>query len=336
MIALKHIAASAALALLAGCGGAGAIAGGGILKSGLAAGGNVTGIIAAPSPNGTVQIPFRLVRPAGDGPFPAVVVMHDCSGLGPHSSGSPLRWARKLVAAGYVVMIPDSFTPRGFPDGVCTNNRAQAASPFVRSGDALAALAYLRSLPYVDGDHIGLMGGSHGGSTTLATMVDRGADPQAGSQRSFASPDAVSGFAETARGFAAAIAFYPGCGFSYGQWRIARRSEPDRLTLEFDGVYKPAAPLLILIGEKDDWTPAAYCQKLAEAAQGAGYAVSIKIYPGALHAFDSNYKVTYNPDRNNANKPGGRGATTGGDPAAWADAEQQVAEFFGRYLKSAD
>jgi dienelactone hydrolase len=336
MIALSRIAAGAALAVLAGCGSAGNIAASGIIRSGLSGGGNVMGSIAVPSPNGTVQIPFRLVRPAGDAPLPAVVVMHDCSGLGPHSSGSPLRWARKLIASGYVVMIPDSFTPRGFPDGVCTNDRAQAASAFVRSGDALAALAYLRALPYVDGDHIGLMGGSHGGSTTLATMLDRGVDPQAGSQRSFASPDAVSGFAETARGFAAAIAFYPGCGFSYGQWRATRRSEPDRLILDFAGVCKPAAPLLILIGEKDDWTPAAYCQKLADAAQGAGYPVSIKVYPGALHAFDSNFKVTYNPDRHNANKPGGRGATTGGDPIAWADAEKQVAAFFVRYLKGAD
>jgi dienelactone hydrolase len=319
MIALRHIAAGAALALLAGCGGAGNIAASGILRSGLAAGGNVTGSIAAPAPDGAVQLPFRLLRPAGDGPFPAIVVLHDCSGLGPHASGSPLRWARKLVASGYVVMIPDSFTPRGFPDGVCTNKHAQAVRPFVRSGDALAALAHLRGLPYVDGAHIGLMGGSHGGSTTLATMVDRG-DAQAGS----------------GRGFAAAIALYPACGFSYGQWRVARRIEPDRLILDFSGVYKPVAPLLILIGEDDDWTPAAYCQKLADAAQGAGYPVSIKVYSGALHAFDSNFKLTYNPDRNHLNKPDGRGATTGGDPIAWADAEKQVAAFFGRYLKGAD
>jgi dienelactone hydrolase len=316
MIALRQIAAGAALALLAGCGGVGNIAASGLIRSGLAAGGNVTGSIATPSPNGTVQVPFRLLRPTGDGPFPAIVIVHDCSGLGPRASGWPLRWARKLVAGGYVVIIPDSFTPRGFPDGVCTNDRAQAASPFVRSGDALAALAYLRDLPYVDGAHIGLMGGSHGGSTTLATMVDRGADPHAG--------------------FAAAIAFYPACGVTYGQWRVTRRIEPERLILDFAGAYKPVAPLLILIGEKDDWTLAAYCQSLADVAQGAGYPVSIKVYPGALHSFDSNSKVTYNPDRNNPNKPGGRGATTGGDPIAWADAEQQVAAFFGHYLKSAD
>jgi len=38
--------------------------------------------------------------------------------------------------------------------------------------------------------------------------------------------------------------------------------------------------VLILIGEKDDWTPAAPCRALTEAAQQAGHPVTIKIYPG--------------------------------------------------------
>ena len=37
--------------------------------------------------------------------------------------------------------------------------------------------------------------------------------------------------------------------------------------------------------------------------------------------------------RVNANAPGGRGATTGGDPAAWADSIREVIAFFGRYLR---
>ena len=35
------------------------------------------------------QIPVTLLKPDGPGPFPAVVIMHDCSGLGPRSSGAP-------------------------------------------------------------------------------------------------------------------------------------------------------------------------------------------------------------------------------------------------------
>jgi len=44
------------------------------------------------------QMPVTVSKPDGPGPFAAVVVMHDCSGLGPRSSGAPGRWAKELVA----------------------------------------------------------------------------------------------------------------------------------------------------------------------------------------------------------------------------------------------
>jgi dienelactone hydrolase len=313
MTVLRRCAVASMLPLLAGCGGAGAVAASGAAKQAIATSGTVDGSFPVETLNGTTEIPFRILKPAGAGPFPAVVMMHDCSGLGSRSSGSPLRWARKLVPQGYVVIIPDSFTPRGFPDGVCTTSQSQAASPYVRARDAFAALAYLRSQPYVGNSPVAVMGGSHGGSTTLATDVDQGGN--------------------TSAGFAAAIALYPGCGANYGAWHATHSAGRGGPGLSSSGSYKPAAPLLILIGEKDDWTPASYCQSLAEAAQLAGSPVTLKIYPGAMHSFDSNAPVRYNPERHNPNKPDGHGATTGGDPAAWADAETQVAAFLAKYLK---
>src|SRR5919108_5859102 len=74
------------------------------------------------APNGALeQLPATVSKPDGPGPFPAVVIMHDCSGLGPRSSGAPDRWARELMGRGYVILIPDSFTTRGHAGGVCTN-----------------------------------------------------------------------------------------------------------------------------------------------------------------------------------------------------------------------
>ena len=99
------------------------------------------------------------------------------------------------------------------------------------------------------------------------------------------------------------------------------------------GTYAPMAPLLILVGAADDWTPAEHCRVLAERAAAAGFPVSIKIYPGANHSFDNTSPVRYVANRNNENKPGGKGATTGGDPAAWADAIKQVTAFFAAHLK---
>jgi dienelactone hydrolase len=264
------------------------------------------------------DLPTELYRPEGAGPFPAIVIMHDCSGLGPRSSGTPARWAQFLATQGYVVALPDSFTPRGFPGGVCTapnGNSTPKVNPLPRAYDAYATLAYLRRQPFVDGAHSGVMGGSHGGATTLA--VDT------------AAPLAQ----DRMQGFAAAIALYPGCGARYGNWNVRREAGDHGRVVEYFGTYQPLAPLLILVGEKDDWTPAEQCRVLAERAQAAGYPVTIKIYPGAYHAFDGTSPQRFIAERRNANAPNGRGATTGGDPAAWKDAMLQVSAFFARYLK---
>ena len=239
------------------------------------------------------SIPIKVEKPQGPGPFPAIVILHDCSGLGPRSSGSPARWAKVLLEQGYVVAIPDSFSTRGHAGGVCVNASASRneVAPVRRVPDVYEALAHLRALPYVDGKRIGVMGGSHGGATTLATM-------------SRATPD----------GFVAAVALYPSC-----------RRWVDSL--------KPAAPLLILVGELDDWTPAQPCVRLAENAHRAGSPVSIKVYPGAHHSFDSANPVRYLEARVNENAPDGRGATTGGNPEAWADSIREVTAFFARNVR---
>jgi dienelactone hydrolase len=274
--------------------------------------------------NGIPQdLPAALYKPAGDGPFPAIVIMHDCSGLGPRSSGAPARWAQLLATEGYVVILPDSFSPRGFPQGVCTapaGNSTPTVNPLPRAYDAFATLAYLRQQPFVDGAHIGVMGGSHGGSTTLTidSMPPRAAAPLT---------------QDKLQGFAAAIALYPGCGARYGNWNVRRESGDHGAITDYIGTYQPVAPLLILVGEKDDWTPAEPCRVMTERAQAAGYPVSIKIYPGAHHAFDGTSPERYVADRRNSNSSTGRGATTGGNQPAWNDAIQQVTAFFGGYLK---
>jgi dienelactone hydrolase len=265
---------------------------------------------------------MTILKPEGPGPFPAVVIMHDCSGLGPRSSGAPMRWARELVDKGYVIVLPDSFTSRGHAGGVCTNpspSRNEVA-PVRRARDAYAALAYLRTLPYVDGSRVAIMGGSHGGSTTLASVVapEREKEPLAQEKRA---------------GFAAAVALYPGCAARLGAWRTVRQSSGDASTITYVGIYKPVAPLLILIGEDDDWTPAEPCRKLTEIARQAGYPVSIKVYPGAHHSFDSYNPVRYDPARVNGNSPTGRGATTGGNPKAWDDSVREVIAFFAEQLQ---
>lgn len=78
-----------------------------LLVSYLAGCSSTTAGLSIGTTNGTgesEQIPAKLFKPDGAGEFPAVVIMHDCSGLGPRSSGAPERWAKELLTYGYVVL----------------------------------------------------------------------------------------------------------------------------------------------------------------------------------------------------------------------------------------
>jgi dienelactone hydrolase len=60
--------------------------------------------------------------------------------------------------------------------------------------------------------------------------------------------------------------------------------------------------------------------------------VTLKIYPGAHHSFDSDRPVRFIAARINPASASGRGATTGGNAAAWKDSIEEVTRFFGRNL----
>jgi dienelactone hydrolase len=68
--------------------------------------------------------------------------------------------------------------------------------------------------------------------------------------------------------FAAAVAFYPGCRGLVRQKR-----------------WRPRLPLLIQIGEADDWTPVEQCQLLL--AKVGKDRVKMDVYPNAYHDFDT-------------------------------------------------
>ena len=245
-----------------------------------------------------VMLDALMFRPSGAGPFPAIVLLHGCSGFlsaGGYVTASYRSWAERLAERGYVALLPDSFNPRGHRS-ICDQQKRAILVARERVDDAYAARNWLRGQSYVDGHRIGLMGWSNGGSGTLHAV--RASQP--------------------GRGFRAAVAFYPGCG------ALARARPP----------YAPYAPLLLLAGEADDWTPAAPCMDLVRAARAQGADAGIVTYPGAHHSFDRiNSPVRFRPDVRNPNRPGGRGATAGEHPQAREDATRRALEFFARHLK---
>jgi len=132
-----------------------------------------------------------LRKPNGDGPFPAVVMLHGCSGLETIKKYLDI-WAQRFASWGYVSLMVDSFGPRG-ESNICSNDRISLIPPQRRAQDAHDAKSYLTGLSFVNRNQIAIMGWSHGGWTILHA-IDEGAYIQ-----------------NRGDPFRLAIAFYPYC-----------------------------------------------------------------------------------------------------------------------------
>ena len=92
--------------------------------------------------------------PEGDGPFPAVVLLHTCGGLQRHVTKD---WPDFLTGLGYAVLTVDSYGPRSVSR--CTQLRANKV---LQAEDAFGALDHLAKLPSIDATRVGIMGYSTG------------------------------------------------------------------------------------------------------------------------------------------------------------------------------
>ena len=229
---------------------------------------------------------------------PAVVLLHGCGGPYDRAGMVATRMvdaARLLNEHGLHALVVDSLTPRGERE-LCTQRIGQRnVTQANRRLDALAAVAWLAQRPDVDAQRIGLLGWSNGGSTVLAAINLR--HPAV-----LAAP----------RLPAFAVAFYPGC------------------EAELKRGFETRVPLLLLVGEADDWTPAAPCHALVRAA--AGHAPQIEGYAGAYHGFDSNAPVRLRKDVPNGGHPG-EGVHVGGNAAARAAARERLLRFLAEPLR---
>jgi dienelactone hydrolase len=260
-----------------------------------------TGASAAPEhvdiSAGGVTLHASLYRPDGAGPFPAVVALHDCSGLVHHRLVTETRhyveWARLLVGSGFVVLFPDSFGSRGVGSQCRERNRKVHASR-ERVADANAARRWLQAQNYVKPDRVSLLGWSNGGVAALWAVRPTTA-PHDGSTD-----------------FRSAVTLYPSC-------RKLRET-----------AWSARVPTLILIGSTDDWTSAAVCQQMVAGAHDRSARVQIVVYPGAPHEFDrANYPLKLRTGLVNTADPSGR-AHSGTNPAARADAQKRVPEWLER------
>jgi dienelactone hydrolase len=146
-----------------------------------------------------------------------------------------------LVAKGVAVLIVDPFTPRNEPEGVCANLDEKRARQFFDRGGNDALAAV----------------------NVLRTMPDIDTKHiflqgySLGAISSLVAADTKNPASHDAN-VAGVIAYYPYC---------------------YDGV-DPSVPVLVMIGEKDDWTPAAKCQAVTGKTD-----FEVVVYPGDTHAF---------------------------------------------------
>jgi dienelactone hydrolase len=246
-----------------------------------------------------------LFRPAGNGPFPAIVFVHGCYGMFARGGAGEFLsrdffWATTMSQQGYAVLMVNSFGPRQHGE-MCSTSGFEEQLYLKRPRDAYGALAYLQEQPFVQPDHVGIMGWSQGGGVILLSIRAASLGRPAGLPAS--------------RDFRAAVAFYP------ASCSDRTHSQPWTSTI----------PLLVLMGDGDVWTAAEPCREFLQGAKARGAPVESVFYPGAYHDFDY-------PDLPVRNLPqyttrSGVVPITGTDPAARADALRRVPAFFATYLK---
>ncbi len=118
-----------------------------------------TGARPAPAP-----LSGKLSLPGSGGPYPVVILLHGCGGLG--TGANMERWADRLNAWGYAAFVLDSFKARNIRS-VCAPEDQPKVSPLDRSGDVLNAAMALGAHAHIDANRIGVIGFSHGGATAV-------------------------------------------------------------------------------------------------------------------------------------------------------------------------
>lgn len=131
-----------------------------------------------PSPGGTSgTMRGYLVTPAGDGPFPAVLVMHENRGLNPYVEDV----ARRAAVAGFLALAPDGLAPvGGYPGNDDEGRTLQATlNQDQLRQDMLNSARFVKTHDTSTGK-LGATGFCWGGATTNFLAVTLGQELQAG------------------------------------------------------------------------------------------------------------------------------------------------------------
>lgn len=213
-------------------------------------------IISPASPPNSRQMYATLLRPEHI-TEPAPCVVSMHGSLG--WRGHHHEYMVRWLEQGIAVLRIHSFDARQVRDVVADQ---MAVTMAMMTADAFAALLLLQNIPAIDSDRIGITGWSLGGSVALYSALLPLAEKLA--------PEGM--------GFAAHLPLYPAAHIIPADMRWS------------------SAPMLVLTGEADDYTPPHYIKKLAPMMRQAGANIDVRVYEKAHHSYDSPDPLAWIPD----------------------------------------
>jgi len=133
--------------------------------------------VSYPSPGGTSgTMRGYLVQPSGQGPFPAVLVVHENRGLNPYIEDV----ARRVATEGFVALAPDGLSPvGGYPGNDDDGRTLQAGLDQAKLRTDMVNSARFLKAHALSAGKLGVTGFCWGGSTTNFLAATLGAELRA-------------------------------------------------------------------------------------------------------------------------------------------------------------
>jgi dipeptidyl aminopeptidase/acylaminoacyl peptidase len=206
-----------------------------------------------------------VIRPAGTGPFPVVLMVH--GGPFAHYGWTLFDEAQVYAGAGYAVVMGN---PRGSAGYGESHGRAIVGDfGNLDSMDVLALLDAALRDPDLDGDRVGVMGGSYGGFMTSWLVGHTDRFRAAISERACNAFDSFEGSSDIG-------------------WAFVRHwngTDPERVAAQSPLSYvdRIRTPMLLIHSEQDWRCPIEQAQRLFVALKQRKVEVELLLFPGEGH-----------------------------------------------------